>query len=233
MCPHCGRDAPIVYRGFVPYCTACGRLRPSLSAPSINWTGKPQQVGGTVAAAFGALVLLFGLSAALGVGMLLYALTTVAVALAVSLPIAFVALALGIVLVRTGHGLRRSAAMAQHATREQALVALAEQRGPITAADASRALGISMAEADGMLTDLAKREPDRVAVEVDDRGMLWYRIAPIGEPLRVRVDGNEDAGDGIREVAGYVAHEEEQRASTEVESDVGFEDEEKRMRTRK
>src|SRR5258708_3578489 len=167
MCPHCGRDAPIVYRGIVPYCTACGGLRSPLSAPSINLTGKPQQVGGTVATAFGALVLLVGLSVALGTGMLLYALTPVAVALAVALPMALVVLGVGIVLLRGGHTLRKTAAFAHRATREQPLLALAEERGRITAGDASRALGIGVPEADALLTELAKLEPDRVSVEVD------------------------------------------------------------------
>ena len=233
MCPHCGRDAPIVYRGIVPCCTACGRLRPPLSAPSINLTGKPQQVGGTVVTAFGALALLLGLSAAAGVGMLLYALTTVAVALAVALPIAFVALTMAIVLLRAGYTLRKSAAAAQRATREQALLALAEQRGPMTAGDASRALGILLSEADAMLTELAKREPDRVAVEVDDRGLIWYRIAPIDGPLRVRVDGYEDAGDGVHRVAGDGSRKAEHRPSSQVETDALFEDKEYGARVRK
>ena len=232
MCPHCGRDAPIVYRGIVPYCTACGRLRPPLSAPSINLTGKPQQVGGTLATAFGALVLLFGLAVALGAGMLLYALTTVAVALAVALPIALVALVMGIVLLRGGHILRKSAAIAQRATREQALLALAEQRGRITAGDASLALGLRVPEADALLTELAKLEPDRVSVEVDDRGLVWYRIAPMGEERRVRVDEHEDVGGGVQEAANG-SQDAVPGSPREFESDVAFEEREYRARVRK
>jgi hypothetical protein len=64
----------------------------------------------------------------------------------------------------------------------------------VTAADAARALGVGIAEADAMLTALAKRDPERVAVDVDDEGVVWYRVsAAPGEPLpRIRV------GDGVR-----------------------------------
>jgi hypothetical protein len=175
MCPHCGRDAPIVYRGALPYCTACGGLRPPLSSPSVNLAGKPSKVGGAVASVIGWLVLLIGLSTALGLGLLIYALVTAAVALAIAAPIALVVLVLGIALVKSGHALRRSGADAERATREQALLGLAAHRGAVTAADAARALDVGMAEADAMLTALAKREPERIAVDIDEQGVVRYR----------------------------------------------------------
>jgi hypothetical protein len=177
MCPHCGRDAPIVYHGAVPYCTACGGIRPPLSSPSVNLAGKPSRVGGAVASVVGWLVMLVGFSAALGLGLLLWALFTVALALAVALPIALLALVLGLVLVLSGRSLRRSGVDAQRTTREQALLALATHRGAVTAAEAARALGVGVADADAMLTVLAKQEPERVVVEVDEQGVVWYRAA--------------------------------------------------------
>src|SRR5271170_3538369 len=102
MCPHCGRDAPIVYRGVVPYCTACGALRAPLSTPSINMAGKSSQMGGTVASVAGWLVLLVGLSMALGLGLLLWAIFTAAVAATITLPIALIATVVGFLLLRGG-----------------------------------------------------------------------------------------------------------------------------------
>ena len=74
---------------------------------------------------------------------------------------------------------------------------MAAHRGAITATEAARALGVGTAEADAMLTAMAKREPDRVAVDVDDQGVIWYRVsAGPGEPIpRMRVAGE---GDGVR-----------------------------------
>jgi hypothetical protein len=134
-------------------------------------------VGGAVTSVFGALVLLVGLSLSLGVGLLLYALVTAAVALAVALPIALVVLVIGLVLLKSGRSLSRSGADASRATHDQALFELAAHRGAITAAEAAQALGVTVSEADTMLTSLAKRDPERVAVDVDEHGTVWYRAA--------------------------------------------------------
>ncbi len=187
MCPHCGRDAPIVYRGVVPYCTACGGLRAPLATPSINMAGKTSRVGGTVASVAGWLVLLVGLSLCLGLGLLLWALFSGAAAAAVSLPLALIASVIGFVLLRGGSALRRSGADAERAARDQALLSMAGHQGPVTAADAARLLNVSVASADAMLTALAKREPERVAIDVDDQGVVWYRIA---RPFDVAPDGH-------------------------------------------
>ncbi|HEY6463987.1 MAG TPA: hypothetical protein VIY73_27645, partial [Polyangiaceae bacterium] len=169
ICPRCGREAPIVYRGVVPYCTACGALRSPLSSASVNLAGKPSRVGGTFARVFGWLVLLFGGSLALLVFGLFAAFQALGVGLAVGLPILLVALVLGIALVRGGRSLATTGVEAERATREQALVAMAAHKGAVTAVEAAKALGVGVAEADAMLTALAKREPDRVAVDVDDQ----------------------------------------------------------------
>jgi hypothetical protein len=156
----------------------------------VNLAGKPSKVGGTVASVVGWLVLLVGLSTTLGLGLLLYAIWTVAVALAIALPSALVTLVVGLVLLTGGRSLRRSGVEAERATREQALLALAAHRGAVTAADAARALGVGVADADAMLTTLAKKEPERIAVDVDEQGAVWYRAvrAPGSDfDARVRV----------------------------------------------
>lgn len=190
ICPACGREAPIVYRGVVPYCTACGVLRAPLSSASVNLAGKPSRVGGTFAVVLGWLVLVLGGTTALGVALLLLALSWPAGALAIGLPIALVTLVTGILLVKSGRSLQASGEDAERATRTQALLAMAAQRGAVTAREAAQVLGTSVADADAMLTDLAKREPERVAVDVDDQGVVWYRVAPApGEPIpRLRVE---------------------------------------------
>ena len=117
-----------------------------------------------------------------------------AVGLAIAGPMALLVLVIGIALVRSGRSLGRSGDAAARTTREQALLAVAAHRGRVTAVEAARALGVGTAEADALLTALAKRDPDRVAVDVDDQGVVWYRVsAAPGEPLpRVRV------GEGVR-----------------------------------
>jgi hypothetical protein len=215
VCPRCGQQAPIVYRGVVPYCTACGALRGPLTGPSVNLAGRPSSVGGTFASVLGWLVLVIGGSIALGVGGLLAALGLWQVGLAIALPIAVVVLVLGVVLVKSGRSLTTSGLQKAQATRDQALLAMAAHKGSVTAEEAGRALGIPTADADAMLTDLAKRDPERVGVDVDDEGVVWYRVAPApGQPLpRFRVDPSgparvavepaleDDAVDGPRPAA--------------------------------
>lgn len=214
MCPHCGREAPLVYKGVVPTCTACGALRGPLTGPSVNLAGKPSRVGATFASVLGWLVLTVGGSVSLGLFLLFFAFGATTVGLAISLPMLLLVLVAGIALVRGGSSLGNKAEKLEQSTRDQALLAMAAHKGAVTATDAAQALGIGVAEADALLTSLAKRDPDRVAVDVDDQGVLWYRVSPgPGEPIpRTRVA--PDAGvrvsspvevDAADEVASPVA----------------------------
>jgi hypothetical protein len=180
-----------VYRGVVPQCTACGALRPPLANPSINLAGKPSRFGGILASVVGWLVLLVGGSIALGIALLFAAFGATMAGIAIALPVAIVSLVIGVVLVRRGGSLSRSGIEAERATREQALLAVVAHRGSVTAAEAAHALGVSVAEADAALTDMAKRDPDRVSVDVDDQGEVRYRIARIPGESRVRVEGTD------------------------------------------
>ena len=211
LCPQCGQEAPIVYRGVIPYCTACGALRAPLSSPSVNHAGKPARVGGTFTRVLGWLVLVCGGSVAMAIALFFLAFHALAVGLAIAGPMALVVLVVGIALVRSGRSLSNSGVEAGRTTREQALLAVAAHRGAVTAVEAARALGVGTAEADALLTSLAKREPDRVAMDVDDQGVVWYRVsAAPGEPIpRMRV------GEGFR-----VAGADEVRAVDEVPGQV-------------
>jgi len=214
MCPNCGRDAPIVYRGVMPYCTACGAPRAPLSGASVNLAGKPSKLGGAVASVIGWLWLVMGGSLALGIILLFAAFHALAFGLAFGLPIAIVAVALGTVLVRRGSSLSRSGQDAERLTREQALLELAAHRGRVTAADVASVLGVSVAGADAMLTDLAKHEPDRVAVDVDDQGVVWFRVTTLAGTAmdpRVRVGGAEE-----NEAAAETEAEEAKRGAARV-----------------
>jgi hypothetical protein len=197
ICPQCGREAPLVYKGVVPYCAACGALRAPLSSAPFHLAGKPSKVGGTVASVAGWLVLLVGFSAALGLGLLLWAFLPGAVALAVALPLALITGGVGAALLRGGSSLRASGQAAEMATRDQALISMTAHNGPMTAVDAARMLNITVAAADAMLTELAKRDPERIAVDVDDQGIVWYRIARpfdvAGQGGGIRVDAQSDA----------------------------------------
>ncbi len=178
-----------------------------LSGASVNLAGKPSRVGGTVASVFGWLVLLVGASFALGIGLLFAAFHLLGVALALALPVALVSGAVGVLLVRRGGSLNRAGLALERSTWERALLALAAHRGSVHAVDAAQALGVSVAEADAMLTDLAKREPDRIAVDIEEHGDIAYRFVD----GRVRVEGGPRIGvvGGAEEAAAGASLDEE------------------------
>ena len=192
MCPHCRQDAPLVYRGVVPYCTACGKVRIPLTSRSVNLAGKPASVGGTVSYVFGWIVLGSGLGLALLLGAL-FSLITPTAGLAVGGALGIVFLTLGLVLVLGGRKLQKSGAADQRDVQTAAVFALAGHRGGVlTALDVAQAAGMKEEEADALLTNLAKTQPDKCTLEVDEHGAIFYRFqnAPWDADPRFRVGTN-------------------------------------------
>ncbi|MEZ4296950.1 MAG: hypothetical protein R3B70_18440 [Polyangiaceae bacterium] len=206
MCPHCGQSAPIVYQGVSAYCSACGKPRAPLLTPSVSYAGKPSKVGGTVAGTLGWLVLAFGNSVALGIGLVLGSIWELTFALGFALPVAIFSTVVALLLLRSGKKLRESGDEKQRETRRRAIFALATNRaGVVHVGEASRALGVPPQEADDFLTDLARTMPHDVTVEIDGGGNIYYqfpRLLALGERrARVAADGQRVAAPHVR-VAG-------------------------------
>jgi hypothetical protein len=184
---------------MVPHCTGCGAIRAPLSGPSVNMAGKPFRFGGAVVRAAGGVVLVGGLLVALAVAGLLYVLAPLAAAMAVAIPMALLSVAIGIALLWGGRRMGRSGDLEEHATRQRAVLAMAEERGSVTAVEAAQILGISAAEADRSLTDLAKREPDRMVVDVDEQGVIRYRCAfpRVAVDVRIATDAAGASSDAL------------------------------------
>jgi hypothetical protein len=190
MCPYCGQNAPVVYRGVTAYCAACGKVRVPLTGNALHLAGQPSRVGSVVARVLGWIVLGVGLSFALGVAALLQLVFPATIApLAVGGPIAVVSLFVGILLLRGGKTLDAKGAAAAKTAHAQALFALAANKGGmLTALDASQALDLPLPAAEAALQTLAKEDFERVAVDVDASGTLVYRFVVPGRGGRVRVD---------------------------------------------
>jgi len=189
VCPRCGQNAPIVYKGIAAYCTACGAARIPLTEKSVNLAGQPAQIGGTLARIVGWLVLGGGLFLALLLGAILQAIFPVSVAgFVVGGGIAIGTIALAMVILRGGKSLREGGVSEEKSARTQAIFAMAPMRGGIVRPyDVAMALQISLEAADAILTDLAKTKPEHVSLEIDDQGGVYYRIDSSGRG-RVRVD---------------------------------------------
>lgn len=213
-CPQCRSTAPIVYRGVLAYCTTCGAPRIPLVAKSTNHAGKPSIIGGALTRVFGWIVLSGGVAFGLAMLGILQAIFPAGFAgYLVGVPIMLIAATFGTLLLRGGRSLEGAGVNEQRETRTTAIFSLAENRGGIvTAADVAGALGISNAQADEILTDLAKKSSDHVVLEVDDEGRVFYRVNARGlsrvqsfdEKLRVAERENLEHDDSTRDDAAEV-----------------------------
>src|SRR5688572_10407389 len=181
-CPHCRQNAPIVYRGMFAYCAACNQPRPPFSAKALNVAGRPSKLGGTASKVLGYGVLLAGLGTAAGLMLLFFFLApTSAMGYAVGIPLAVISLVVGLALIYAGRRLHRSGSDAEREAREQALYALAANRGGLlTALDGARSLNLSVADVEAVLSDWAKRDPEQVSLEIDDEGALFWLFSRPG-----------------------------------------------------
>lgn len=188
----------------------CGAKRIPFTARTVNLAGQPAKVGGIAARIFGWVTLVFGSSVALGLMLILQALWPAGwLGYAVAIPIALLTLAVSLTAIIGGKALgqygKRSELSAQHET----IRALAQHRkGWVTAAEVARALGVREAEADQMLTDLAKRGDD-VSLDLTDDGRIVYLFGI----------GHEALGDARWRIADERAAENE-RIAREVEAEV-------------
>ena len=184
MCPHCGQNAPIVYRGVAAYCAACGQVRVPLTGSALKLAGQPARVGSIFANVFGWTVIGVGLSFALGIAAIAHLLfPTGFVGLAIGTPLALLSLLIGGLLLRGGKYMGQKGASAEKDARAQAVFALAAHKGgTLTAQDASGALDMPLAAAEELLQSLAKEQYERVAVDVDANGTLVYRFVVASRP---------------------------------------------------
>ncbi|HVJ18222.1 MAG TPA: hypothetical protein VM686_22535 [Polyangiaceae bacterium] len=221
-CPHCRQNAPIVYRGVFAYCSACNKPRPPFSATSLNLAGQPSKIGGTVGKVLGYGVIVSGLLAALTLILLFYFLAPAsAMGYAVGIPLAIISLVVGGAMIYGSGRLHRSGTDAEREARQQALYALAANRGGmLTSLDAARALNLKVADVDAVLGDWVKNDPDHISLEVDDNGELFYlfsrpgqRLDTFGKRYRVEAEGRVRVIDALEAEAAENEAERERMRS--------------------
>lgn len=195
VCPFCGREAPTLIRGTMVYCSACNRVRGPLAAGmGPDEAGRPSA---SFARALGWSAILAGALFGMAAWFLGGLLDAGVIGFVLGLVVAAAGAVAGGLMLSGGRKLRQQEASSQALERERALFSLAAQRGgSLTATDVATALGIPVAEADALLTKLA-RGGTHVSVEVDGSGVVHYvfnevRVASqsssAGEPTGVRVE---------------------------------------------
>ncbi len=212
MCPHCHKDAPLVYRADGVRCSACGASRSAVT----TWQkkGQPQQLGGRVARGLGWSVLVSGWLAATMISWLGHWLFgNYSLAEYVGLPMMILSGMVGAMTLRAGRRLQREGEGALRQSRVDSLRALASRNGgKVTPAEAATALRLDEAQADALLTELAVAPDPDVRLEVTDQGVLEYHFGPAGlptaspRPSRARVAGSRPSSsdDDIEELHAIV-----------------------------
>jgi glucose dehydrogenase len=202
-CPNCGEQAPVVLQGLTARCTACGAERPPFAVHSVTFAGQPAKFGGVAATLVGWLVLVLGLSLALLVGLLLQSIWPASfVGWAFGVPIAALTLFFGVLLLLGGRRLRQHGGQTRRSVQLAAIRALVAHRGgSVTTAEAARALDVTEAEADALLTEFAKDAKASVSVDVDDQGVLRYDFDREEKRWRVLDETQAAAPDAVDEVA--------------------------------
>lgn len=185
ICPNCRQEAPTIVRGMQAYCTACGAPRSLIEDTPVNVAGQPSKIGGGVAAVVGLSVLVIGSFIALFVGAIIHIFAP-PVAYAIGGFLEAVVLFVSALLLWGGRTLFRSGEERAQIARERAIYAIAKRRnGSVTAGELARALSISEAEADAILTAMVKRPDGRMTLEVDDDGTLRYEMRELMPRVRV------------------------------------------------
>ncbi len=204
LCPHCHQNAPVVYKGVFAFCSACDKPRAPFSGKSLDFAGQPSKVGGRVARLIGILLLVLGLSLAAALILFFQLLVpSQNIGYAVGLPVALISVVVSSVLLLSGRRLRRLGTDVERQTRLEALYALAVNRGgTLTAVDAGRALHTDAVQAEALLTELAKSQPEHVSLEFDEAGQSFYlfthagtRPHPFGAKYRVGSEGRVRVAD--------------------------------------
>ena len=191
---------------MLAYCAACNQPRTPFSAKALHITGRPSKLGGSASKLLGYGVLMAGLGTAATL-MLLFVLLapTSVMGYAVGVPLAVLSLLVGLALVYAGRRLHRAGSGAEREAREQALYALATNRGGLlTALDAARALNLNVADVEAILNDLATRDSEHVSLEIDDEGAMFYSFSrpgerrdTVGKRYRVEPEGHVRVLDSI------------------------------------
>ena len=177
-------------RGLRPTCALCGALRSPVEAVrAVNVAGRPARFGGRLSGVLGWIMRFGGLFVALLVGGLAQAILPAGiVGYVLGVPIALLTTALAVALLFGGRRLRKSGENHTRATQMAAIFDLARAKGgELEAADVGRAIDLSEAEADALLTELAKRPDGKVELDVDDDGRLRYRFPALRQATRARI----------------------------------------------
>lgn len=222
-CPHCHAVAAVIRRRGTTVCAACGKPRAgtvllgggaSDSIVPSSPRGRQASTSAMLTRSRGRAQRGFGI-VALGGGVLTAILAAMvvpgAVGLGLALAFGLVGVGLGALSIRAGaRSMEKARGETQQAQATAVLELAAEEGGRLTATDVARRFGVSVDEADALLTSMVG-DGSKVGVDVDDDGVVRYVFHELEAPrARVRVSVEEAEPEELEVEAG----------TSEVESDA-------------
>jgi hypothetical protein len=173
-------------RGIQAYCTTCNAPRLPFTGKTVNLAGKGSRIGGAAARFFGWAAVVMGVCSSLFTWLVLQSFWPEGMlGYAFGLPILIVSLVFGGALVLGGKKLGRHGEEKERGARLEAIRGLAAHRGgAITSAEVAVQLTITPAEADAILTDLARKPDENVTLDLDDNGNIYWLFGVAGQDLR-------------------------------------------------
>ncbi len=198
-CQHCAQVAPTLVRGGVVICAGCGGTRGPLSAVPLGLVGSVQRVGGMLTGVLAWAVFLGGLAVGGVSGLVVALLASVLHAsawlgLVAGVLLGGIASAAAVGLGAAGRRLRERGGAARDLATEQAIAAMAASRNHVlTTVEVAQNLGLTLPEADRILSGMGER--GRAQLEVNGDGLLQYAFSQRASHERtgVRIDPAADA----------------------------------------
>ena len=214
-CGACGQPAPTLIRGGTVVCSACGAVRGPLAGVPLEMVGSAHKVGSWVTRFLGWALIAAGIGLGALVGLIVsFFASTLAPPLITGLIIGALGGGAGALTLWASRALGDRGAAKRLEALEQGVLAMATlQRGAVTTVEVAQNLGITLAEADALLTGMSAK--GRAQVEVSNAGLLQYAFRDVPGALAGRTQPM--GGTGVRIAPGTgpspqeVAHAEVER----------------------
>ncbi len=214
-CKACGQPAPTLIRGGTVVCAGCGAVRGPLAGVPLEMVGSAHKVGSWVTRFVGWMLIAagIGLGALVGLIVSLFASSLVPPLLA-GLIIGGLGGGAGALTLWASRGLGERGAAKRLEALEQGVLAMASlQRGSVTTLEVAQNLGITLAEADALLSQMSVK--GRAQVEVSDAGLLQYSFRDVPGALMARTQPM--GGTGVRIAPGATGPSPQEVAQAQVE----------------
>lgn len=178
VCDSCGQPAPTLIRGGKVVCSGCGATRGPLAGVPLNMVGSAHRAGAIVTGVLAWGMILAGLAVGATVGLVVGLISGLVPALVAGVLFGGLGGAAGALTLWGSKTLSQRGQEKHDAATEQSVLAMAATRkGAVTTLQVAQNLGVTLAEADRVLTAMSQK--GRATVEINAEGLLQYTFRDV------------------------------------------------------